>query len=55
MSAFHVEGYPAFSLAAIPTGLLAPLAGLPLAADVYGAVVVVLAIASLLAQVRSSQ
>jgi MFS family permease len=49
LSAFYVEGYLAFSLPAIATGLLAPLAGLPLAADVYGAVVVGLAIASLLA------
>lgn len=49
LSAFYVEGYLAFSLPAIATGLLAPLAGLPLAADVYGAVVIGLAIASLLA------
>jgi hypothetical protein len=49
LAAFYVEGYLAFSLPAIATGLLAPLAGLPLAADVYGAVVVGLAIASLLA------
>jgi MFS family permease len=54
LSAFYVEGYLSFSLPAIVTGLLAPLAGLPLAADVYGAVVVALAIASLLA-LRSSR
>ncbi len=53
LSAFYVEGYLSFSLPAILTGLLAPIAGLPLAADVYGAVVIVLAIASLLAMVRS--
>ena len=35
-------------------GLLAPIAGLPLAADVYGAVVIVLALGSLLAMVRSA-
>src|SRR6266850_706031 len=52
LSAFYVEGYLSFSLPAILTGLLAPLAGLPLAADLYGAVVIVLAIASLLAMVR---
>src|SRR5262245_63945787 len=34
-------------------GLVAPIAGLPLAADVYGAVVIVLALGSLLAMLRS--
>jgi MFS family permease len=53
LSAFYVEGYLSFSLPAILTGLLAPIAGLPLAADLYGAVVIMLAIASLLAMVRS--
>src|SRR5262245_5796047 len=52
LSAFYVEGYLSFSLPAILTGLLAPIAGLPLAADIYGAVVVVLAVASLLAMLR---
>ena len=55
LSAFYVEGYLSFSLPAILTGLLAPLAGLPLAADVYGAVVIVLAIVSLLAMLRHDQ
>ena len=55
LSAFYVEGYLSFSLPAILTGLAAPIAGLPLAADVYGAVVIVLAIASLLAMLRSGQ
>jgi MFS family permease len=49
LSAFYVAGYLSFSLPAIATGVVAPLAGLPLAADVYGAVVAVLAIVSLLA------
>jgi MFS family permease len=53
LSAFYVEGYLSFSLPAILTGLAAPIAGLPLAADIYGAVVIVLAIASLLAMLRS--
>jgi hypothetical protein len=53
LSAFYVEGYLSFSLPAILTGLIAPIAGLPLAADVYGAVVIVLALASLLAMLRS--
>jgi hypothetical protein len=54
LSAFYVEGYLSFSLPAILTGLLAPIAGLPLAADVYGAVVIVLALGSLLAMLRSA-
>jgi MFS family permease len=49
LSAFYVEGYLSLSVPAILTGLVAPLAGLPLAADVYGAVVIVLALGSLLA------
>jgi MFS family permease len=53
LSAFYVEGYLSFSLPAILTGLVAPIAGLPLAADVYGAVVIVLALGSLLAMSRS--
>ena len=43
----------AMTFAAILTGLVAPLAGLPLAADVYGAVVIVLALSSLRAMLRS--
>jgi MFS family permease len=53
LSAFYVEGYLSFSLPAILTGLVAPIAGLPLAADVYGAGVIVLALGSLLAMLRS--
>ncbi|HKA73690.1 MAG TPA: MFS transporter [Xanthobacteraceae bacterium] len=53
LSAFYVEGYLSFSLPAILTGLVAPIAGLPLAAGVYGAVVIVLALGSLLAMLRS--
>jgi MFS family permease len=53
LSAFYVEGYLSFSLPAILTGLVVPLAGLPLAADVYGAVVIMLALGSLLAMLRS--
>jgi MFS family permease len=53
LSAFYVEGYLSFSLPAILTGLVAPIAGLPLAADVYGAAVIVLALGSLLAMLRS--
>jgi MFS family permease len=53
LSAFYVEGYLSFSLPAILTGLLAPMTGLPLAAYVYGTAVIVLAIASRVALVRS--
>jgi MFS family permease len=53
LSAFYVEGYLSFSLPAILTGLVAPIAGLPLAADAYGALVIVLALGSLLAMLRS--
>ena len=53
LSAFYVEGYLSFSLPAILTGLLAPITGLPMAADVYGAAVILLAIASLIAMERS--
>jgi MFS family permease len=49
LSAFYVEGYLSFSLPAILTGLVAPLTGLQLAADAYGAVVILLALGSLLA------
>jgi MFS family permease len=52
LSAFYVEGYLSFSMPAILTGLVAPIAGLPMAADVYGAVVIVLALGSLLAMSR---
>jgi MFS family permease len=55
LSAFYVEGYLSFSLPAILTGLVAPIAGLPLATDVYGAVVMVLALGSLLAMLRSTR
>jgi MFS family permease len=49
LSAFYVLGYLSFSLPAILAGLLAPITGLPPAADVYGAAVIVLALVSLLA------
>jgi MFS family permease len=53
LSAFYVEGYLSFSLPAILAGLLVPMTGLPLAAYVYGAAVIVLAIASRVAMARS--
>lgn len=53
LAAFYVEGYLSFSLPAIATGLLIPFTGLPLAAEVYGGIVVVLALASLPATLRA--
>lgn len=55
LAAFYVEGYLAFSLPAILTGLLAPMIGLPMAAYVYGSAVMILAIASGLSMLRSKQ
>jgi hypothetical protein len=55
LSAFYVAGYLSFSLPAILTGLLAPMSGLVMAADIYGAAVILLAIASLIAMERPSR
>jgi MFS family permease len=49
LSAFYVESYLAFSLPAILAGLLAPRFGLPLSAYIYGSVVLLLALTSLVA------
>ena len=49
LSAFYVEGYLSFSLPAVLTGFLAPIVGLTMAANVYGAAVIVMALASLIA------
>jgi hypothetical protein len=49
LAAFYVEGYLAFSLPAMLTGFLAPRIGLITAAEFYGAAVIVMALASLLA------
>ena len=49
LSAFYVEGYLAFSLPAVLAGFLAPIVGLPLAADIYGVAVILMAVASPLA------
>jgi MFS family permease len=49
LSAFYVEGYLSFSLPAVLTGSLVPIVGLTPAADVYGAAVIVMALASMLA------
>ncbi len=48
LSAFYVESYLAFSLPAILAGLAAPRLGLELTTDIYGAVIILLATASLI-------
>jgi MFS family permease len=49
LSAFYAEGYLSFSLPAVMVGFAAPIVGLTKAAEVYGAAVIVMAVASLLA------
>jgi hypothetical protein len=49
LSAFYVESYLAFSIPAILVGLMAPRLGLPVSAYVYGGIVFVLALSSLVA------
>lgn len=49
LAAFYVESYLAFSLPAIMAGLAAPLLGLGLSSDIYGAAVILLALTSLVA------
>lgn len=53
LSAFFVQCYLAFSLPAILVGMFAPQLGLPLATDIYGAVIIVLALISLVATLVS--
>lgn len=49
LAAFYVESYLAFSLPAIMAGLAAPLLGLGLSSDIYGAAIILLALTSLVA------
>ena len=49
LSAFYVQSYLAFSLPAVAAGLAVPLIGLSIAAYLYGAVIIMLAIISLTA------
>jgi hypothetical protein len=55
LAAFYVEGYLSFSLPAMLAGFLAPTVGLTTAADIYGAMVIVLAVVSLLAMRRGAE
>ena len=49
LSAFYVEGYLSFSLPAVLAGLAVPMAGLTVVAYAYGAAVIVVALASMIA------
>jgi hypothetical protein len=49
LAAFYVAGYLSFSLPAVLTGLTVPMVGLTVAAYVYGAVVILMALASTIA------
>ena len=49
LSAFYVQSYLAFSLPAVAAGLSVPLIGLSVAAYIYGAVIILLAIMSMIA------
>lgn len=53
LATFYVISYLAFSLPALAAGVSVPFAGLAVVAYVYGAVVVVLAITSMVASLRS--
>jgi hypothetical protein len=55
LAAFYVVGYLAFSLPAMLTGALVPFIGLTVAANGYGAAVILLALASLPAILRRRQ
>jgi MFS family permease len=55
LSAFYVEGYLAFSLPAVIAGAVAPMIGLATAAEIYGLLVILLAIASLLAMMLTAR
>jgi hypothetical protein len=49
LAAFSVGGYLSFSLPAVVTGLTAPIVGLTVAASAYGAAVILVALASMIA------
>jgi Major Facilitator Superfamily len=55
LSAYFVEGYLSFSVPALVAGFLAPVVGLTRTADFYGAGVILLAISSLIVNLRHRQ
>jgi hypothetical protein len=52
LSAFYLQSYLAFSLPAVAAGISVPLIGLSTAAYVYGAVIILLAVTSMIASFR---
>src|SRR5580692_10153180 len=52
LSAFYLQSYLAFSLLAVAAGISVPLIGLSTAAYVYGAVIILLAVISMIASFR---
>jgi MFS family permease len=55
LAAFYVLSYLAFSLPALAAGVAVPYAGLAVVAYIYGAVVIVLAIMSMIASLRGER
>jgi hypothetical protein len=55
LSAFYVQSYLAFSLPAVAAGLSVPLIGLSTAANLYGGVIIVLAVTSMIASLRTDR
>src|SRR5260370_40538988 len=51
LSAFYVQSYLAFSLPAVAAGLSVPLIGLSTVAYLYGGVIILLAVISMIASV----
>jgi hypothetical protein len=52
LSAFYLQSYLAFSLPAVAAGISVPLIGLSTAAYIYGAVIILLAVISMIASFR---
>jgi hypothetical protein len=55
LSAFYLQSYLAFSLPAVAAGLSVPLIGLSTVAYIYGAVIILLAVVSMLASLWSDR
>ena len=55
LAAFYLQSYLAFSLPAVAAGLLAPRIGLSTAACLYGAVVILLTVISMVASLRAER
>jgi len=55
LSAFYLQSYLAFSLPAVAAGISIPLIGLSTAAYVYGAVIILLAVISMIASLRTDR